>query len=77
MNEHTEPRKQNLFKVGFNLVLELVKTFHPQKTQQGLTSEMLQKIKLVLGENVGYRFVIDISFSIRKNVDLKYVNKKY
>ena len=27
MNEHTEPRKHNLFEVGFSLVLKLVKPF--------------------------------------------------
>ena len=27
MNKHTEPRKQNLFEVGFSLVLKLVKPF--------------------------------------------------
>ena len=27
MNKHTESRKQNLFKVGFSLVLKLVKPF--------------------------------------------------
>ena len=52
MNIHTEPRKQNLFKVGFSLVLELVKSSIQRRSRQGLTSEIVQKIKLILGENV-------------------------
>ena len=34
MNKHTEPRKQNLFEVGFKFCFEISKTFHPR---QGLT----------------------------------------
>ena len=52
MNKHTEPRKQNSFEVGFNLVLELVKPFIQRRSREGLNSEIQQKIKLVLGENV-------------------------
>ena len=52
MNKHTEPRKQNLFEDGFNLVLELVKPFIHRRLKQGLTSGILQKIKLLLGKNV-------------------------
>ena len=50
MSEHTEPRKQNSFEVGFNRVLELVKPFIQRRSREGLTSK--QKIKLVFGENV-------------------------
>ena len=52
MNEHAEPRKQNWYEVGFNLVLELVKPFIQRRPRQGLTSEIQRKIKLVLGEIV-------------------------
>ena len=52
MNEHMEPRKQNSFVVGFNLVLELLKPFIQRRPREGFTSEIQQKIKLVLGENV-------------------------
>ena len=47
-----EPYKQNSFEVGFNLVLKLVKPFIQRKPRQGLTSEIQQKMKLVLNENV-------------------------
>ena len=52
MNKYTEQRKQNLFEVDFNLVLEVVKAFTQRRPNKGFTSKTLQKIKLVLGENV-------------------------
>ena len=52
MNEHTKPRKQNLFEVGFSLVSKLLKPFIQRKPRKGLSSEILPKIELVLCENV-------------------------
>ena len=52
MNEHTKPRKQNLFEVGFSLVSKLLKPFIKKKPRKGLGSEILPKIELVLRENV-------------------------
>ena len=52
INEHTKQRKRNLFKVGFNFVLELIRPFIHRRFRQGLTNEILQKIKLLFGKNV-------------------------
>ena len=52
MNKYTEQRKQNLFEVDFNLVLEVVKPFIQRRPNKDLTSKTLQKIKSILGENV-------------------------
>ena len=46
MNKYTEQRKQNLFKVDFNLVLEVVKPFIQRRPNKDLTSKILQKNKV-------------------------------
>ena len=45
MNEHTEPRKQYSFEVGFSLASKLLKPFIQIKPRKGLSSEILPKIK--------------------------------
>ena len=43
INKHTEPSKQNLFEVGFSLVLKLVKPFIQKRPRQDVTNGILQK----------------------------------
>ena len=50
LNNGIDPRKLNSFNFGFDLVLELVRPFIEQRSRNGLTSDIVRKIKLVLGE---------------------------
>ena len=82
MNEHTKPRKQNLFEVGFSLVSKLLKPFIKKKPRKGLGSEILPKIELVLREKSWDQALIPVCYQYlllnqKKNVCVKYVYQKY
>ena len=50
LNQGKDPRKQNSYDFGFDLVMELVRPFIEIRSRNGLSSDITRKIKLVWGE---------------------------
>ena len=51
LDQGKDPRKQDSYDFGFDLVMELVRPFIEIRSRNGLSSDITRKIKLVLGES--------------------------